>query len=62
MNEESHDSKNEKYVQTEPKRGKRTRDEKSFSHDFLTYLLENEPQHYEEAVSFLKGYFLQNHT
>ena len=55
MNEENHDSEDEQEVHTEPKRSKRTRVEKSFGPEFLTYLLENEPQNYEEAVSSSKG-------
>ena len=74
MNEESHDSEDEQGVQTEPRRSKRTRVEKSFGPEFLTYLLENEPQNYEEAVSSSEGplwkeaiksevdSILQNHT
>ena len=34
----------EKKIQTGSRRGKRTRVEKSFILEFLTYLLENEPQ------------------
>ena len=55
MNEESHDSKDEQGVQTEPRRSKKTRVEKSFGPKFLTYLLENEPQNYEEVVSSSEG-------
>ena len=55
VNEESHDSEDEQGVQTKPKRSKRTRVEKSFGLEFLTYLLENEPQNYEEAVSSSEG-------
>ena len=74
MNEESQDSKDEQWVETEPRRSKRTRVEKTFGPKFLTYLLENEPQNYEEAVSSSKGplwkeaiksevdSILQNHT
>ena len=54
MNEESHDSEDEQGVQTESRRSKRTRVEKSFGPEFLTYLLENEPQNYEEAVKSSK--------
>ena len=51
----SHDSKDEQGVQTEPWRNKRTRVEKSFGLEFLTYLLENEPKNYEKAVNSSKG-------
>lgn len=36
----------------EPRQGKRTKVAKSFGPDFLTFLLENEPQSYKEAMSF----------
>ena len=52
MNEESHDLEDEQGVQTEPRRSKRIRVEKSFGLEFLTYSLENELQNYEEAVNF----------
>ena len=35
----------------EPRRGKRARTEQSFGPDFLTYMLEGEPQTYKEAVN-----------
>ena len=35
----------------EPRRNKRTRTSKSFGLDFLTYLLEDEPQSFKEAMS-----------
>ena len=35
----------------EPRRSKRARTSKSFGPDFLTYLLENEPQSYKEAMA-----------
>ena len=74
MNKESHDSEDEQGVQTECRRSKRTRVEKCFSLEFLTYLLENESQNYEEAMNSLEGplwkeaiksevdSILQNHT
>ena len=74
MNEESQDSEDEQGVQTETRRRKRTRVKKSFDPEFLTYLLENEPQNYEKAVSSSDGplwkeaiksevdSILQNHT
>ena len=37
--------------EVEPKRSKRARAEKSFGPDFLTYMLEGEPQTYKEAVN-----------
>ena len=43
MNEESYDLEDDQGVQIEPKQSKRTRVEKSFGLEFLTYLLENEP-------------------
>ena len=58
----------------EPRRSKRTRTSKSFSLDFLTYLLEDEPQRFKEAMSSPEAPYwkeaindevesiLQNHT
>ena len=37
--------------EVEPRRGKRARTKKSFGPDFLTYMLEGEPQTYKEAVN-----------
>ena len=37
--------------EVEPRRSKRARKEKSFGPDFLTYMLEGEPQTYKEAVN-----------
>ena len=37
--------------EVEPRRNKRARTEKSFGSDFLTYMLEGEPQTYKEAVN-----------
>ena len=37
--------------EVEPRRNKRARTEKSFGLDFLTYMLEGEPQTYKEAVN-----------
>ena len=37
--------------EVEPRRSKRARTEKSFGPDFLTYMLEGEPQTYKETVS-----------
>ena len=39
----------------EPRRNKRTRMSKSFGPDFLTYLLEDEPQSFKEAMSSLEA-------
>ena len=58
----------------EPRRSKRIRTEKTFGPDFLTYLLDSEPQSFNEAVSSTEGSswkeainseiesILQNHT
>ena len=76
MNEDSHDQEQEQEeeVEDEPRRSKRIRTEKSFCPDFLTYMLEIEPQSYKEAVNSLEGSLwkeaikseidsiLQNHT
>ena len=60
--------------EVEPRRSKRVRTEKSYGPDFLTYLLEGEPQTYKEAVRCSEGpqwkeaikseidSILQNHT
>ena len=72
----SQNSGNDENVETEeePRRTKRARIEKSFGPDFLTYMLEAEPQTYKEAVSSTEGplwkeaikseidSILQNHT
>ena len=44
-----------KITRVESRRSKRTRVEKSFGLEFLTYLLENEPQNYEEIMSSSEG-------
>ena len=76
MNEDSQDQEQEQEeeVEDEPRRSKRIRTEKSFGPDFLTYMLESEPQSYKEAVNSLEGSWwkeaikseidsiLQNHT
>ncbi len=41
--------------EVEPRRSKRARTGKSFGDDFVTYLLEKEPQTYAEAVSSSEG-------
>ena len=60
--------------ESEPRRSKRGRVEKSFGPDFLTYMVESEPQSYKEAVTSSEGALwkeaikseidsiLQNHT
>ena len=64
----------EENVDVEPRRGKRARASKSFGPDFLTYMLESEPQSYNEAIRSPDGPLwkeatkseinpiLQNHT
>ncbi|KAL6333744.1 hypothetical protein AAG906_028930 [Vitis piasezkii] len=64
----------EKQVDEEPRRGKRARKSTSFGPDFLTYLLENDPQTFKEAMSSPEASYwkeainseiesiLQNHT
>ena len=49
IHENSQDEDNDGEV--EPRRSKRARTEKSFGPDFLTYMLEGEPQTYKEAVN-----------
>ena len=44
-----------KEIEEEPRRSKRARTEKSFGPDFLTYMLEAEPQTYKEAISSSEG-------
>nr|GEZ58720.1 zinc finger, CCHC-type [Tanacetum cinerariifolium] len=58
----------------EPRRGKRERIKKSFGPDFVSFMVENEPTSYQEAVTFSEGQqwkeainseidsILQNHT
>ncbi|GJX20384.1 retrovirus-related pol polyprotein from transposon TNT 1-94 [Tanacetum coccineum] len=58
----------------EPRRGKRARTEKSFGPDFVSFMVENEPTSYREAVTSSEGHqwkeaikseidsILQNHT
>ncbi|KAL6344924.1 hypothetical protein AAG906_006685 [Vitis piasezkii] len=67
-------SKEEPKVEVEPRRSKRVRTEKSFGPDFLTFMLEGEPQTFKEAVNSTEGLMwkeaikseidsiLQNHT
>ena len=49
IHENSQDEDTDEEV--EPRRSKRARIEKSFGPDFLTYMLEGEPQTYKEAVN-----------
>ena len=55
MNKDSQDQDQEQKVEDELRRSKRIRIEKSFGLDFLTYLLENEPQSFQEAMNSLEG-------
>ena len=64
----------EKRNEVEPRRNKRAKMSKSFGPEFLTYMLEDEPQSFKEAISTPKAPFwkeavnseiesiLQNHT
>ena len=72
ITEDSQDQ--EQVIEDEPRRSKRARTEKSFGPDFLVYMLESEPQSFQEAVSSVEGplwkeaikseidSILQNHT
>ena len=42
-------------IEVEPRCSKRVRVEKSFGQDFLTYMLEGEPQTYKEAMNSTEG-------
>ena len=57
MNEDSQnqEQEQEEEVEDEPRRSKRIRTEKSFGPNFLTYMLESEPQSYKEAMNSLEG-------
>ena len=73
MNQKDHDERSHDN-EIELRRSKRARIEKSFGDDYLTYLLEKEPQTYAEAISSSDGplwkeaiksevdSILQNHT
>ncbi|XP_074579060.1 uncharacterized protein LOC141835562 [Curcuma longa] len=64
----------DKPIEVEPRRSKRARVEKSFRTDFITFMLESDPQTYSEAVNSSEGpqwketiaseinSILQNHT
>ncbi|CAI9771418.1 unnamed protein product [Fraxinus pennsylvanica] len=74
MIENSQGQEQEEDVEVQPRRSKREKTEKSYGPDFLTYMLESEPQNYQETVNFSKGpqwkeaikseidSILQNHT
>ena len=51
VNENSQDQHGE----VEPRCSKRARTKKSFGPDFLTYVLEGEPQTFKEAVNSIEG-------
>ncbi|GKA37558.1 retrotransposon protein, putative, ty1-copia subclass, partial [Tanacetum coccineum] len=63
-----------KEEEVEPRRSKRARTEKSFGPDFVSFMVENEPTSYREAVTSSEGHqwkesikseidsILQNHT
>ena len=53
INENSQDGNDTGEV--EPRHSKRARVEKSFGLDFLTYMLEEEPQTYKKAVNSMEG-------
>ena len=53
INGNSHNENNDGKV--EPKSSKRTRKEKSFGTDFLTYVLEGEPQTFKETMNSIEG-------
>ena len=56
MNEDSQDKNQEQEVEDEPRRSKRIRIKKSFGPYFLTYLLENKPQSFQEAMNPPEGH------
>ncbi|GJS15346.1 retrovirus-related pol polyprotein from transposon TNT 1-94 [Tanacetum coccineum] len=72
LQDERQDQTEEEEV--EPRRSKRARNEKSFGPDFVSFMVENEPTSYREAVTSSEGqqwreaikseiyYILQNHT
>ena len=53
INENSQDQNKE--VEVEPRHSKRARTKKSFGPDFLTYMLEGEPQTFKEVVNSTEG-------
>ena len=62
--EDSQDHDQNDEIEDELQRSKRIRTKKSFGPDYLTYLLESEPQNFEEAMSYSEALdsILQNHT
>ncbi|KAL2497584.1 Reverse transcriptase Ty1/copia-type domain-containing protein [Abeliophyllum distichum] len=55
MIENSQDQEVEEEVEIEPTRSKRERTKKSYGPDFLTYMLEIEPQSFKESVNSSEG-------
>ena len=53
IDSQGHESEEE--VKVEPRRSKRTRIEKYFGLDFLTYMFESKPQTFKKAVNSLNG-------
>ncbi|GKC41981.1 hypothetical protein Tco_1059703, partial [Tanacetum coccineum] len=53
LHDEKQDQLEEEEV--EPRRSKRARTEKSFGSDFVSFMVENEPTSYREAVTSWKG-------
>ena len=51
MQETSNGLNQQDLTDDEPRQSKRVRTSKSFDLDFLTYLLENEPQSFKEAMT-----------
>src|SRR3954464_12252366 len=74
IEENSQDQNSEEKIEVEPRRSKRARTENSFGPDFLTYMLDAEPQTFKEAITSSEGplwkeaidseiqSILQNHT
>jgi len=74
IEENSQDQNSEEEIEVEPRRSKRVRTENSFGPDFLTYMLDAEPQTFKEAITSSEGplwkeaidseiqSILQNHT
>ena len=74
IEENSQDQNLEEEIEVEPRRSKRARTENSFGPDFLTYMLDAEPQTFKEAITSSEGplwkeaidseiqSILQNHT
>ena len=49
-NKRTYDKANDQEIE-EPRRGKRLRTSKSFGPEFMSYMIENDPQSFKEAVS-----------